>query len=147
MPGLPENGMVHLASSYPVDELIARLKTQLSQRGLSLFAHIDHAQAAEDVGLHMQPAVLLLFGNAKSGTPLMVACPTVAIDLPLKALAWQDAQGKTWLSYNTPAYLQQRHGIPEELLKNISGMQGILEQAVEQTQPSPTPVDASPSGR
>ena len=79
----------------------------------------------------MRPTQLLIFGNPKAGTPLMIASPSIAIDLPLKALAWQDATGRVWLSYNTPEYLKERHGLPENLVKNISAIGGLVEKAVE----------------
>jgi uncharacterized protein (DUF302 family) len=94
-------------------------------------ALVDHSGEAVKVGLGMRPTPLLIFGNPKGGTPIMVASPTAAIDLPLKALAWQDAQGKVWLSYNAPEYLRQRHGIPAELLKNLEGPAALLQKAVE----------------
>jgi uncharacterized protein (DUF302 family) len=105
-------GLVSKHSRYSVPETVARLVTVLQSKGMTVFARIDHAAEAEKVGLKMRPAQLLIFGNPKGGTPLMVAAPTVAIDLPLKALAWEDGDGKIWLSYNVAAYLKERHGIP-----------------------------------
>ena len=96
-----------------------------------MFALVDHSGEAAKVGLVMRPTKLLVFGSPKAGTPLMQAAPTVAIDLPLKALFWQDADGKVWLTYNDPAYLQQRHGIPAELLPNIAAVAGLFTKAVE----------------
>jgi uncharacterized protein (DUF302 family) len=95
-----------------------------------VFAWIDHSGEASKVGLSMPQTQLLIFGSPKGGTPVMVAAPTVAIDLPLKVLLSCDAEGKVWLSYNAPEYLQKRHDIPEELLKNISGVAGLVQQAV-----------------
>jgi uncharacterized protein (DUF302 family) len=126
-----ENGMIHLASPYSVPETLRRLESLLQARGLAIFARIDHSGEAEKAGLKMRPTQLLIFGSPKQGTPLMVASPTLAIDLPLKALAWEDASGKVWLSYNTPEYLKQRHNIPDELLKNISGVGALLQKALE----------------
>jgi uncharacterized protein (DUF302 family) len=126
-----ENGMIHLASPYSVPETLRRLESLLQARGLAIFDRIDHSGEAEKAGLKMRPTQLLIFGSPKQGTPLMVASPTLAIDLPLKALAWEDASGKVWLSYNTPEYLKQRHNIPEELLKNISGVGALLQKALE----------------
>jgi uncharacterized protein (DUF302 family) len=126
-----ENGMIHLASPYSVSETLRRLESLLQARGLAIFARIDHSGEAEKTGLKMRPTQLLIFGSPKQGTPLMVASPTLAIDLPLKALAWEDASGKVWLSYNTPEYLKQRHNIPDELLKNISGVGALLQKALE----------------
>ena len=126
-----ENGMIHLTSPYSVPETLRRLESLLQARGLAIFARIDHSGEAEKAGLKMRSTQLLIFGSPKQGTPLMVASPTLAIDLPLKALAWEDASGKVWLTYNTPAYLKQRHNIPDELLKNISGVGALLQKALE----------------
>jgi uncharacterized protein (DUF302 family) len=123
--------MIHLASPYSVPETLRRLESLLQARGLAIFARIDHSGEAEKAGLKMPATQLLIFGSPKQGTPLMVASPTLAIDLPLKALAWEDASGKVWLSYNTPEYLKQRHNIPDELLKNISGVGALLQKALE----------------
>lgn len=124
-------GIVDLPSRHSVPETIARLQALLKENGVQVFALVDHSGEAAKVGLEMRPTQLLIFGNPKGGTPLMVAAPSVAIDLPLKALAWQDAQGKVWLSHNAPEYLQQRHGIPADLLKNIAGPAALLKKAVE----------------
>jgi uncharacterized protein (DUF302 family) len=126
-----ENGLIHLASRHSVDETLRRLEELLNQKGVALFARIDHSGEAAKVGLEMRPTKLLIFGSPKAGTPLMQASPTVAIDLPLKALFWQDAEAKVWLTYNDPAYLQQRHGIPAELLPNIAAVSGLFAKAVE----------------
>jgi uncharacterized protein (DUF302 family) len=126
-----ENGMIHLASPYSVPETLRRLESLLQARGLAIFVRVDHSGEAEKAGLKMRPTQLLIFGSPKQGTPLMVASPTLAIDLPLKALAWEDALGKVWLSYNTPEYLKERHNIPDELLKNISGVGALLQKALE----------------
>lgn len=99
--------------------------------GLEIFGRIDHGGEAEKVGLTMRPAQVLIFGSPKAGTPLMAIVPTLAIDLPLKALVWEDAGGAVWLSYNTPEYLRERHGVPEELMKNIAGAGALLKQAAE----------------
>ena len=107
-------GLVSKPSRYSVPETVDRLVTVLQSKGMTVFARIDHAAEAEKVGLKMRPTQLLIFGNPKGGTPLMVAAPTAAIDLPLKALAWEDGAGKVWLSYNSLANLQERHGIREK---------------------------------
>jgi len=125
------NGLVHLPSKYSVEETLKRLEALLGQKSVTIFARIDHRGEAAKVGLEMRPTKLLIFGSPKAGTPLMQASPTVAIDLPLKALAWQDAEGKVWLTYNDPAYLQQRHGIPAELLASIAGVAALFQRAVE----------------
>jgi len=127
----PENGLIHLPSKHSVDDTMRRLEALLKEKGVALFARIDHSGEAAKVGLEMRPTKLLIFGSPKAGTPLMQAAPTVAIDLPLKALFWQDAEGKVWLTYNDPAYLQRRHGIPAELLPNIAGVSGLFAKAVE----------------
>jgi len=126
-----DRGIIDIPSPYSVPETLARLQTILKEKGVTVFGLIDHSGEAAKVGLQMRPTQLLIFGNPKGGTPVMVAAPSVAIDFPLKALAWQDGQGKVWLSYNAPEYLQQRHGIPADLLKNIAGPAALLEKAVE----------------
>src|SRR5271155_2086864 len=106
------NGLTQVPSPYSVDETVQRLHSILAGRGLQLFALVDHSGEAAKVGLKMPPTKLLIFGSPKGGTPVMLAAPTIAIDLPLKALAWQDETGRVWLSFNSPDYLQQRHGFP-----------------------------------
>ena len=125
----PDNGLVHVSSSYSVVETAKRLEASLVAHGITIFCRVDHSGEAEKVGLHMAPTQLLIFGSPKGGTPLMLASPTVAIDLPLKALIWQDPRGKVWLSYNSPEYLQQRHNIPPELINNIAGPTPLLQAA------------------
>ena len=124
-------GMIDLPSPYSVPDTLARLESILKERGVSVFARVDHSGEAVKAGLAMRPTQLLIFGSPKGGTPLMVAAASVAIDLPLKALAWEDERGKVWLSYNDPEYLQQRHGFPVELLKNIAEVSALLQKAVE----------------
>jgi uncharacterized protein (DUF302 family) len=126
----PDNGMVHLSSPYPVSETLKRLDSVLQSRGLTVFARIDHSGEAEKVGMKMHPTELIIFGSPKGGTPVMVASPTLAIDLPLKALVWQDAGGKVWLSYNSAEYLKQRHNIPDDLVKNIALIGPLLQSVV-----------------
>ena len=125
------NGVVDVASRYSVPETLARLQTILTEKGMTVFALVDHSGEAEKAGLAMRPTQLLIFGSPKGGKPLMVAAPRLAIDLPLKALAWQDEAGQVWLSYNSPEYLQQRHGFPVDLMKNIAGIAGLVQKAVE----------------
>jgi uncharacterized protein (DUF302 family) len=127
------NGMVHLPSPYSVTNTLQRLESVIATKGLTIFARIDHSGEAAKVGLKMPPTELLIFGSPKSGTPLMIASPTLALDLPLKALVWQDVDGAAWLSYNSPEYLQQRHNIPEALIQNIAGIRSICEEAVHQS--------------
>jgi uncharacterized protein (DUF302 family) len=130
MSQLPDSGLVHLSSIHSVIDTVARLEAILQAKGLPVLAHIDHSGDAARAGLTMPPTKVLIFGNARSGTPLMISAPTVAIDLPLKALIWQDTDEKVWLSYNSPEYLKNRHGIPDDLLKNIAGISAICEEAV-----------------
>ncbi|MGB8885603.1 MAG: DUF302 domain-containing protein [Candidatus Korobacteraceae bacterium] len=126
-----QNGLIHLASKYSVEQTMQRLESLLQERGVMIFARIDHSGEAAKVGLTMRPTKLLIFGSPKGGTPLMQAAPSIAIDLPLKALFWEDADGKVWLTYNDPAYLQQRHNVPAELLPNIAGVSALFAKAVE----------------
>jgi uncharacterized protein (DUF302 family) len=130
MPQLQDNGLIHLSSPHTVLETLARLETIVQAKGLTILARIDHSGDAAKAGLTMQPTKLLIFGNAKAGTPLMVAAPSLAIDLPLKALVWEDDQGKVWLSYNSPDYLKKRHAVPESLMQNIAGIGPICSEAV-----------------
>lgn len=126
-----EHGLIHIASHWPVAETLKKLLAQVEARGLKIFAVVDHSGEAEKAGLKMRPTQLAIFGSPKGGTPVMVAAPTIAIDLPLKMLVWEDADGKVWITYNTPEYLQQRHSVPAELVKNISAVGGLVEKAVE----------------
>lgn len=107
------DGLVITASNYGPEETVARLEAEIKAHGLNLFAHIDHAAGAKSAGMGLRPTDLLIFGSPKSGTPLMQAEQTVGIDLPMKALVWQDAQGKTFVGYNDPVWLVQRHGATE----------------------------------
>jgi len=126
-----DRGIIDVPSPYSVPDTLARLESILNEKGLSIFARVDHSGEAEKAGLKMRPTQLLIFGSPKAGTPLMVATPSVAIDLPLKALVWEDERGKVWLSYNAPEFLQQRHGFPADLLKNIAGASALMQKAVE----------------
>jgi uncharacterized protein (DUF302 family) len=130
MPALPENGMVHLGSPYSAEETVKRLESILKAQALVEFCRIDHGGEAEKAGLKMRSTQVIIFGSPKAGTPLMVASPTLAIDLPLKALIWEDGDGKVWVSYNSPEYLKHRHGIPDELVKNIAGIGPLLQKVV-----------------
>ena len=117
------NGIISIASNHSVDQTVNKLKAILQAKGVTLFALVDHSGEAQKVGMKMHPTKLLIFGSPKGGTPVMQAAPSIAIDLPLKMLVWEDAVGHVWLSYNSPAYLQQRHGVPQNLLPNI----GVIE--------------------
>ena len=126
-----EEGIVKIPSRHSVDETVDKLKTVLKSKGVTLFALIDHSGEAEKVGMKMPPTKLLIFGNPKGGTPLMLASPSVAIDLPLKILVAEDAQGKVWISYNSADYLKERHGLPQDLLPNIAVVQTLATAAGE----------------
>jgi uncharacterized protein (DUF302 family) len=125
------NGLVQVASRYPVEETVWHLQTAFAGKGLQVFAVIDHSGEAEKVGLEMRPTKVLIFGSPKGGTPLMVAASSLAIDLPLKALVAEDAAGKVSVIYNDPQYLKDRHSVPEELIKNLAGAGAVIAKAVE----------------
>jgi uncharacterized protein (DUF302 family) len=127
----PDNGIITLPSRHSVDETVAKLETLLRAKGLTVFALVDHSGEAAKVGLTMPPTKLVIFGNPKAGTLLMLAAPSVAIDLPLKILVSQDSQGKVWVSYNSPAYLKERHGVPDNLVSNIAGVEALARAAAE----------------
>jgi uncharacterized protein (DUF302 family) len=131
MTSAPDNGIISKPSNHSVEQTVDRLKAALRSKGVTLFALIDHSGEAEKAGFKMPPTKLLIFGSPKSGTPLMLAAPSVAIDLPLKILVWEDGQGKVWVSYNSPAYLHQRHGVPQELLPNIAVVETLAAKAGE----------------
>jgi uncharacterized protein (DUF302 family) len=124
-----DRGIADLPSNHSVDETVERLQNILQERGLTLFALVDHSGEAEKVGLDMPPTKLVIFGSPKAGTPLMLAAPSVALDLPLKILVWQDGDGRAWVSYNTPEYLRERHGFPAELVPNIAGVSALASAA------------------
>jgi uncharacterized protein (DUF302 family) len=126
-----KNGIVDVPSTHSVDETVEKVKDILQSKGITLFALIDHSGEAEKVGMKMPPTKLLIFGNPKGGTPLMLAAPSVAIDLPLKILVWEDGEGKVRLSYNSPEYLQERHGLPKDLLQNIAVVATLAAKAGE----------------
>jgi uncharacterized protein (DUF302 family) len=120
------DGLTTIRSSYGPKETTDRLEAAIKAKGLTVFARIDHAAGAAEVGLPLRPTELLIFGNAKGGTPLMQAAQTIGIDLPLKALVWQDASGGTWLSYNDPSWLAQRHGLGREVEAPVVAMAAAL---------------------
>jgi uncharacterized protein (DUF302 family)/uncharacterized membrane protein YidH (DUF202 family) len=126
-----ENGIVRIASNHSVNETVAKLQGILQTKGVKLFAVVDHSGEAAGAGLKMPNTKLLIFGNPKAGTPLMLAAPSVALDLPLKILVAEDTAGKAWISYNAPAYLQSRHGLPAELLPNIAVIEALAAKAAE----------------
>jgi uncharacterized protein (DUF302 family)/uncharacterized membrane protein YidH (DUF202 family) len=129
MAPIPENGILSTASNHSVDETVIRLQAILQAKGVKLFTVVDHSGEAASAGLKMPSTKLLIFGNPKAGTPLMLASPSVALDLPLKILVAEDAAGKVWISYNAPAYLQTRHNLPPELLPNIVVIETLAAQA------------------
>jgi uncharacterized protein (DUF302 family)/uncharacterized membrane protein YidH (DUF202 family) len=125
------NGIVRLPGNHTVDQTVDKLKNILQSKGVTLFALVDHSGEAEKVGMKMPPTRLLIFGSPKAGTPLMLAAPSVAIDLPLKILVSEDAQGKVWVSYNSPQYLQERHGLPADLLPNVAVVETLAAKTAE----------------
>src|SRR5579863_1618161 len=125
------SGLIQVVSRYSVEETVRRLQAAFVEKGLQVFAVIDHSGAAEKVGLKMRPTKVVIFGSPKGGTPLMIAAPSVAIDLPLKALVAEDAAGKVSVTYNDPQYLKDRHGVPEDLIKNLAGAGVVIAKAVE----------------
>lgn len=129
--GMKDEGIVNKPSNHSVEQTVDRLKNILQAKGVTLFALIDHSGEAEKVGMKMPPTKLLIFGNPNAGTPLMLASPRIALDLPLKILVWQDSEGKVWLSYNSPDYLKERYGLPKDLLPNISVVEAVATKAGE----------------
>jgi uncharacterized protein (DUF302 family)/uncharacterized membrane protein YidH (DUF202 family) len=131
MAPIPENGILRTASNHSVEETVTRLKSILEAKGVKLFTIVDHSGEAASAGLKMPNTKLLIFGNPKAGTPLMLASPSSALDLPLKILIAEDAAGKVWISYNAPAYLQARHHLPPDLLPNIAVIDTLAAKAAE----------------
>jgi len=128
---MADNGIVELPSNHSVEQTVEKLKAMLEAKGVKLFALVDHSGEAEKAGLTMPPTKLLIFGSPKAGTPLMLAAPSIAIDFPLKVLIREDNDRKVWVSYNSPAYLQERHGIPPELMQNIAVIETLAAKAAE----------------
>ena len=120
------DGLITLRSAFGPEETMKRLEAEVRAKGLTVFAHLDHAAGAEAVGLPLRPTDLLIFGNARGGTPLMQAQQAIGIDLPLKALVWQDASGATWLSYNDPHWIAQRHGLDDATRAAVEALSGAL---------------------
>jgi uncharacterized protein (DUF302 family) len=131
-----QKGIRVLAASRGVDGTLDRLQSLAKQRGMTVFARINFAKDAAAVGLKMQPTQLLILGNPVGGTPLMVATPGAALDLPLKVLAWADESNRCWVSFNTPEYLQQRHGFPAPMIANIAGLEKLVQAAVTASDPA-----------
>jgi uncharacterized protein (DUF302 family) len=124
-------GIVDIPSNHSVEETVNKIRRILDAKGVTLFALVDHSGEAEKVGMTMPATKLLIFGSPKAGTPLMLAAPSVAIDLPLKLLIWEDLAGRVWISYSSLAYLQQRHGLPEGLMPNLAAVEAIAAKAAE----------------
>ncbi|MGA8570065.1 MAG: DUF302 domain-containing protein [Candidatus Binataceae bacterium] len=125
------NGIIDKPGNHSVDETAEKLQAILRAKGIALFALVDHSGEAAKVGMKMRPTKLLIFGNPKAGTPLMQASPSIAIDLPLKILIWEDAAGKVWVSYNSSTYLRERHHLPEELERNIAVVETLAAEAAK----------------
>ena len=130
---LPDNGkgLIDVPSSHSVDETVTKLEGILQAKGITVFALVDHSGEAAKAGMKMRPTKLLIFGNPRAGTPVMLAAPSSAIDLPLKILVWEDDQGKVWITYNSPSYLQERHNLRSELLPNIAVIETLAVKAAE----------------
>ena len=126
-----EDGLIDILGNHSVDKTVEKLKGILQAKNITLFALVDHSGEAAKAGMKMRPTKLLIFGSPKGGTPVMLAAPSIAIDLPLKILIWEDGQGKVWVTYNSPAYLQERHGLPAELLPNISVIEALVKAVAE----------------
>jgi uncharacterized protein (DUF302 family) len=126
-----EDGLIDIPSNHSVDKTVEKLKGILQAKNITLFALVDHSGEAAKAGMKMRPTKLFIFGNPKGGTPVMLAAPSIAIDLPLKILIWEDGQCKVWFTYNSPAYLQKRHGLPAELLPNISVIEAVAKAVAE----------------
>jgi uncharacterized protein (DUF302 family)/uncharacterized membrane protein YidH (DUF202 family) len=131
MTPITDNGIISIPSNHSVDRAVENLKSILQAKGVTLFTLVDHSGEAEKVGMKMRPTKLLIFGSPSAGTPLMLAAPSVAIDLPLKIVVWEDAQGKVWISYNSPGYLQKRHGLPQGLMQNLTVVETLVAKAGE----------------
>lgn len=130
-PSDADSTVITKRSKYSVPDTIDRIEKAVTEKGMKIFARINHAGEAKQAGLEMRPTELLLFGNPKGGTPLMVAKPTTAIDLPMKALAWEDEAGHVWLTYNASGLLHERHGVPKELTSRLDPVGTLLERVVE----------------
>ena len=128
---MANNGIVNQPSKHSVDDTLGKLQHSLEAKGIAVFALVDHSGEAAKVGMKMRSTKLLIFGSPKAGTPLMLAAPSSAIDLPLKMLVWEDVEGKVWVTYNSAKYLQERHGLPEELLQDIAVVEALATKAGE----------------
>jgi uncharacterized protein (DUF302 family) len=124
-------GITTIATAHSVDATVEKFKAILNAKGVTLFALVDHSGEAEKVGMAMRPTKLLIFGSPRAGTPVMLAVPTIAIDLPLKILVWEDENAKTWISYNAPDYLRDRHNVPADLMQNLAVIETLAAKAAE----------------
>jgi len=129
MSGVSDNGIVRISGKHPVDETVEKLRGILQTRGVTLFAVVDHSGEAAKAGLQMPNTKLLIFGNPKAGTQVMLAAPSIAIDLPLKLLVAEDGAGKVWISYNSAQFLAERHGVPPDLVKVLAAIEGLANAA------------------
>ena len=125
------NGLIRVASKYSFEQTVDRLQAVFREKGMQIFAVIDHSGEAEKVGLTMPPTKVVIFGSPRGGTPLMLAAPGLAIDLPLKVLVAEDENGSVTVAYNDPEYLRERHGVPPDLIKNLAGAGVVIAKAVE----------------
>jgi uncharacterized protein (DUF302 family) len=131
MTSMSGSGIVNLPTKLSVDEAVGELRGILATKGVTIFAIVDHSGEAEKAGMKMPPTKLLIFGSPKAGTPVMLAAPSIAIDLPLKILVWQDPAGKVWVSYNSLEFLRDRHGVPAELMQNLAVVEALAAKAAE----------------
>jgi uncharacterized protein (DUF302 family) len=129
MPTNDDKGLINIPSTHSVDETVKKLQAILQAKGITMFALVDHAGEAAKAGMRMRPTKLLIFGNPKAGTPLMLASPSSAIDLPLKILIWEGVEEKVWVTYNSPVYLLERHNVPPDLLPNIAVIEALAKTA------------------
>jgi uncharacterized protein (DUF302 family) len=125
-------GIVDIQSHHPVQQTVEKIQSILAAKGVTLFALVDHSGEAEKVGMKMRPTKLLIFGSPKAGTPVMLAAPSIAIDLPLKLLVWEDESGQAWISYNSAEYLGSRHNVPSELMQNLAAVEAIAAAAAKE---------------
>jgi len=125
-------GIIDVPSSHTVDQTVEKLRRILEAKGITLFALVDHSGEAAKVGMQLRPTKLLIFGSPKAGTPVMQAAPSIAIDLPLKILVWEDESAKVWVSYNAPDFLRDRHHVPAELMQNLAAAEGLAAKAAEE---------------
>lgn len=126
-----DTGIMSIPSNHSVNQTVEKLEKLLQSKGIKLFALIDHSGEAAKAGMQMRPTKLLIFGNPKAGTPLMIASPSIAIDLPLKILVWEDNNGKVWISYNSEEHLQARHKLPQDLVPNIAVVAALAAKTAE----------------